>query len=80
MDLPASNEHFLLSNRQALGSDQYLNGTGLLIWHVDRDLAGGLSEVGNSVNTDANHKGVDLEEADGQDQHARTHAEIRRPS
>lgn len=67
VDIPSSNEHFLLSNRQAQGSDQYLHNTGLLIWHVDRDLAGGLSEVGNGVNTDANHKGVDLEEADGQD-------------
>ena len=67
VDLPASNEHLLFSNRQAQGSDLYLKGTGLLIWHVDRDLAGGVSEVGNGVNNDANHKGVDLEEADGQD-------------
>ncbi len=67
VDLPSSNEHFLLSNRQPLGSDQYLHGSGLLIWHIDRDLAGGISEVGNGVNTDAFHKGVDLEEADGQD-------------
>lgn len=67
IDLPSSNEHFLLSNRQPLGSDQFVNGTGLLIWHVDRDLAGGVSEVGNRVNADAHHKGVDLEEADSRD-------------
>jgi M6 family metalloprotease-like protein len=67
VDLPSSSEHFLFSNRQAQGSDQDLHNTGLLIWHIDRDLAGGISETGNSVNTDATRKGVDLEEADGQD-------------
>ena len=59
VDLPSSNEHFLLSHRTASGSDQHLHGSGLLIWHIDRDLAGGLSEVGNRVNTDAHRKGVD---------------------
>lgn len=65
VELPQSNEHLLLSNRQALGSDEYVHGTGLLIWHIDRDLAGGISEVGNYVNANAFRKGVDLEEADG---------------
>jgi M6 family metalloprotease-like protein len=63
--LPESEEYLLLSDRQPLGSDQHLNGSGLLIWHIDPAKAGLLSEVGNRVNADANHKGVDLEEADG---------------
>ncbi len=33
--IPASNEYFLLENRQRLGSDTNLAGPGLLIWHVD---------------------------------------------
>ncbi len=54
--LDAGKEYFLLENRQRIGSDKYLNESGMLIWHVD-----------NSVmyNTDEYHKLVDLEESDG---------------
>lgn len=54
--LDVGKEYFLLENRQRIGSDKYLNESGLLIWHVD-----------NSVmyNTDEYHKLVDLEESDG---------------
>jgi immune inhibitor A len=58
VDVPGSAEYFLLSNRQAVGSDDYLPGPGLLIWHID-------DNVGH--NDDALHKRVDLEEADGLD-------------
>jgi hypothetical protein len=33
--IAASNEYFLLENRQRIGSDTNLAGPGLLIWHVD---------------------------------------------
>ena len=66
LNAPGSREYFLLANRQRRGSDSELAQPGLLIWHVDPDKV----EEGrnrNRVNADANHKGVDLEEADGRD-------------
>lgn len=57
-------EYFLVSNRQQTGFDENLPGGGLLIWHIDEDVID--ANMGtNSVNGDENHKGVDLEEADG---------------
>jgi hypothetical protein len=45
------------------GQDDF-DGGGILIWHIDENIINaGLSA--NSVNTDINHRGVDLEEADG---------------
>ncbi len=58
VDVPGSAEYFLLSNRQVVGSDDHLPGSGLLIWHID-------DAVGH--NDDALHKRVDLEEADALD-------------
>ena len=57
-----SNEYFLLENRQKTGLDRELPGEGLAVWHINttKTLA-----PGNSVNADENLKGVDLEEADG---------------
>jgi M6 family metalloprotease-like protein len=52
-------QYFLLENRQQTGFDTYLNGTGLMVYHVD----GLLAELGN--NNDETHKLVDLEAADG---------------
>ncbi|MFX0061296.1 MAG: M6 family metalloprotease domain-containing protein [Candidatus Hermodarchaeota archaeon] len=50
-------EYFLLSYRQEEGYyDSYLPGSGLLIWHIDESMFD---------NDDENHKLVDLEEADG---------------
>lgn len=63
----APNEYFLLENRQRLGADQFLNGTGLLIWHVD-SVRYEQRRSANRVNADAAHKAVDLEEADGLNQ------------
>lgn len=53
------NQYFLLENRQKIGSDKNLHGTGMLIWHVDNSI---------KRNSNETHKLVDLEEADGLDQ------------
>ncbi|NQV14107.1 M6 family metalloprotease domain-containing protein [bacterium] len=49
-------EYFLIENRQRTGTEQYLPGTGLLIWHIDN------SQWSNS---NENHRMVDLMPADG---------------
>ena len=41
-------EYFLIENRQRIGFDQYLNGTGLCIWHIDEAKA-------TADNTDNTH-------------------------
>ena len=64
VDVPGANQYFLLSNRQRTGSDTYLHEPGLLVWHIDQDVIDAGQSL-NRVNTDANHKGVDIEEADG---------------
>lgn len=59
--------YFLIENRQKVGFDQYLNGDGLLIFHVDENQRWGqVAYSGGLVNNDELHKMVDLEEADGQ--------------
>ncbi len=62
VNTPISNEYFLLENRQKTGLDLELPGTGLAIWHINTTKT---NTSGNSVNADENLKGVDLEEADG---------------
>ena len=57
-----NNEYFLLENRQAIGLDQSLRGTGLAIFHINTNQT---NSFGNRVNGDESLKGVDLEEADG---------------
>ena len=65
-NLSDSGEYFLLENRQQTKYDTYLPGEGLLIWHIDEEVM--LSKWNsNTVNNDENHKGMDLEEADGDD-------------
>jgi len=51
------NEYFLVENRQRFGYDQYLPGTGLLIYHVD--------DATSFDNIDVNHYHVAVEQADG---------------
>ncbi|MFQ6013268.1 MAG: M6 family metalloprotease domain-containing protein [Thermoplasmata archaeon] len=48
-------EYFIIENRQPLGFDQGLPGSGLLIWHADETV---------SSNINSNRRLVDLEEAD----------------
>jgi M6 family metalloprotease-like protein len=50
------------------GDDPELDGSGILIWHIDENIIEANFSANfnnNSVNGDAAHKGVDLEEADG---------------
>lgn len=57
----SANEFFLVENRQQKGWDRYIPGHGMLIWHIDYK-----SNIWNqnTVNNDANHQYVDIEEAD----------------
>jgi immune inhibitor A len=58
--------YFLIENRRQVGFDQYLNGPGLLIYHVDEYRRWGrIRSSTGPVNDDEAHKMVDLEEADG---------------
>ncbi len=58
-------EYFLVSNRQKVGFDsRFIGNGGLLIWHIDEDVIDA-NLFSNTVNANVNHKGVDLEEADG---------------
>jgi M6 family metalloprotease-like protein len=54
-----SNEYFLIENRQNIGLDIALPGSGLAIWHINSS---------RTTNEDVNFKLVDLEEADGLNQ------------
>lgn len=57
-------EYWLVENRQAVGFDEALHGTGLLIWHVDEDvLRSALGNTGGSGGQTV--RGLELEEADG---------------
>ena len=63
---PNSNEYFLIENRQQSNYDEYIPGEGLLIWHIDENILNSKWDS-NTVNNDEDHKGMDLEEADGND-------------
>ena len=65
-----ANEYWLLENRQKIGSDVALPGSGLLIWHVDDNLPGSnkyeCKQVHNYLCAAATqHFRVALEQADG---------------
>ncbi|MEM9832434.1 MAG: M6 family metalloprotease domain-containing protein [Bacteroidota bacterium] len=62
---PNSNEYFLLENRQKIGTDEYLKGSGLAVWHINSERTDRYPESIH-VNNRRDFKGVDLEEADGQ--------------
>ena len=49
-------EYYLIENRQRIGSEQSLPGTGLVIWHIDNS---------KTRNNDENHRMVDVKAADG---------------
>jgi M6 family metalloprotease-like protein len=62
-----SDEYYLLENRQRVGFDAELPGTGLLVWHVDPDYVLARWPT-NSVNPEPNqgrHLGVRVRQADG---------------
>jgi len=65
INTPHANEFFLLENRQFVGFDVGLPGTGLAIWHINTSKTTTFHIDANDVNADENLKGVDLEEADG---------------
>lgn len=58
----SKNEFFLLENRQQQGSDKYIPGHGMLIWHIDYKTA---QWTYNTVNNNSSHQYVDIEEACG---------------
>lgn len=68
--VPGSREYFLMEHRRPVGSDAFIRGSGLLVYHVD-DLIVEARLNSNRVNAGAVH-GVDLEEADGLDHLDRT--------
>ena len=64
LPIAGTDEYFLLENRERLGSDAFLLGAGLLIWHVD---SGVVQQrwASNTIENETAHKGIDLEEASG---------------
>lgn len=54
------NEFFLFENRQTSGWDKYLEGSGMLVWHIDYNSS---LWHDNEVNNTANHQNVDVVEA-----------------
>ena len=64
LNVPGTSEYFLLENRQRVGSDIALKGTGLLIWHVDSATVADKWNA-NAIQNVTAHKGLDLVEADG---------------
>lgn len=58
-EIGGAGEYFLMENRQKIGHDSALPGSGLLIWHIDET---------QTHNDNESRKLVDLEEADGLNQ------------
>lgn len=56
-------EYFLVENRQQVGFDAQLQGCGLVVWHLEESRTNNTDEG----HTTANHRLVDVEEADGND-------------
>lgn len=59
-----SSRYFLIENRQHDGFDSDLNGTGLMIYHINDNRTAGFNSFGPN-NDDENDKLVDVEAADG---------------
>ncbi len=73
LNTPVPDEHFLVENRQKTSYDKYLDGSGLLIWHIDSSIANpnSIYWLNNTINatyinaTYPPHHGISLIEADG---------------
>ncbi len=59
-----TNRYFLVENRQPIGFDAGLPGSGLLVWQIDPDVIA-RERANNSINNTALFPGVKLIEADG---------------
>ena len=55
-----TNEYFLLENRQKIGRDASVPGSGMLIYHVDENYSGWND---NSINCDPSHRGLYVKQA-----------------
>ncbi len=58
-----ANEYFVLENRQQVGFDASIPGSGLIIYHVDGSYVSSHWNT-NDINALASHEGFELEEAD----------------
>ena len=58
-------EYYLVENRQQVGFDRELPGSGLLVYHVDETKWDGIAHNGSPSNSDENHRHVDIIQADG---------------
>ncbi len=59
-----SNEYFLVENRQHVGFDSYLPGTGIMIWHIDENVENNNNEWWPGEDSNYHYQ-VALEQADG---------------
>lgn len=69
LDNNQSDEYMLIENRQKTGFDLNLANSGLLIYHVDKNLAD-IWPGSNDINVTSTHLGVKVYEADGLEQMA----------
>lgn len=64
--IPATTQYFLVENRQKTGFDTYLQGEGLLVYHVDPTMGSNRYQwIENQSGWSTNHYLVALEQADG---------------
>ncbi|HIE53481.1 MAG TPA: M6 family metalloprotease domain-containing protein [Armatimonadetes bacterium] len=64
----SNKQYFLVENRQATKFDQYIPGSGLLIYHIDDEVTGGNRDNSREWypgHTDSGHYRVAIEQADG---------------
>jgi len=62
----STSEYWLVENRQPVGFDSNLHGSGVLIWHVDDAVMSSAAQGNSAGNEGSLVRGVVLEEADGQ--------------
>ena len=67
LDSYMPHEYLILENRQQIYSDQFIKGSGLLVWHIDENITE-MYPLLNDVNANPDHYGVKLIQADGLDE------------